>query len=124
MISKLVVLFASMMLVSATYAQSPLPNKMKGKWFNPGSGHSNTIEAELIEMETETKAKVKVALWPYCSWANSAAELKDGAWEFTASGCRGNPDPSSLIRVSPVPGKNRMEGTYGPGGGRTVYFEW
>lgn len=109
----------------AASAQAPLPGKMEGRWSNSGSGHSNTVEVELLRMETPTQARIKVGWWPYCRWAETTAEFKDGAWEFTARNCRtGGGDTEIPARVRPVEGKNRLEGTYGTGDGRTIYLQW
>ena len=112
-------------VTSSAFAQETLPPKMEGKWHNPGSGHSNTVEVELLKMDSPTRAVIKIAWWPYCRSSESVAEFKDGAWLLTAKRCQiPGGDTEITAQVRPVDGKKRLEGVYGEGNGRTVYLEW
>ena len=118
-------LLSQTLTLSSAFAQETLPPKMEGKWHNPGSGHSNTVEVELLKMESPTRAVIKIAWWPYCRTSESLAEFKDGAWLLTAKRCQiPGGDTEITAQVRPVDGKKRLEGVYGPGNGRTVYLEW
>lgn len=101
-------------------AQSALPEKMEGRWHNPASGHSNKIEVKVVRLDSPTKATVKVIFWPYCREdTETRAQFDDGVWRFSNSkDCK-----MGAMRLRPVEGKNRLEGTVGSSGG-TAYLEW
>lgn len=112
------------LLCSPAFAQDALPTKMEGKWFNPGSGHSNKVEVEVLKMDSPTTASIRITFWPYCRASESNAEFKDGAWTLTAKRCNTPGSPEIELQVRPVEGKKRLEGVYGGGNGRTVFLEW
>ena len=97
---------------------------MEGKWFNPGSGHLNKVEVEVLKMDSPTTASIRITFWPYCRASESNAEFKDGAWTLTAKRCNTPGSPEIELQVRPVEGKKRLEGVYGGGNGRTVFLEW
>lgn len=112
-------------ITASAFAQDALPPKMEGKWHNPGSGHSNTVEVELVSTESPTRAVVRVTWRPYCRTSESVAEFKDGAWFLEAKRCSIPGGATEITaQVRPVDGKKRLEGIYGAGNGRTVYLEW
>lgn len=91
--------------VSALAAESVLPQNMEGKW----GRNQNKAEVELIQMETPTKAKLKVVFWDGCTrQGETTAELKDGTWTFVAPGGMRCEDIS--VTMTQLPGKNRFEG--------------
>lgn len=105
------------------YAVEPLPSKMEGKWISSSSGNSNWIEAELINQESPTKAKLKLLFRDGCERSGEATtEFKDGAWEFVLPGGRCN---SVSVTMKPVEGKKRLEGTYETNNRKgKLFFEW
>ena len=117
-------LFSFPLVCSQAFAQDALPPKLEGRWFNPGSGHSNKIEIEVLKMESPTSAVINIAFWPYCRTSESVAEFKEGTWTFTAKRCNTPGATEIVMKVRPVEGKNRLEGNYGSGSERTVYLEW
>ena len=117
--------FALLATCCSVFGQDSLPPKMEGRWHNPSSGHSNTVEVELLRMESPTRALVKIAWSPYCRASESVAEFKDGVWLFTAKRCNiPGGDTEIAAQLRPIDGKKRLEGVYGAGDGRTVYLEW
>lgn len=126
-------LFAAVVISFAAFAataQTPLPAKMTGWWRNAGSGHTGKVEVELLRMESPTEASIRAIWRPYCGWADTKADYRDGAWEFTAKNCGVTSAIGVSARLSVVEGKNRLEGIYDVGGlpvtgsGRTLYLEW
>jgi len=109
----------------AADAQQELPQKMRGWWSNSASGHSNTVEVELVRMDSPSLATVKVVWWPYCRWAETSAEFQEGAWVFSPQRCANNSGPMTITaRVKPMEGKKRMEGIYNDDAARTLYLSW
>jgi hypothetical protein len=102
---------------------APLPGKMEGSRVNPNNGRSGKVEAELIAMESPTRAKLNTVFWDGCTRrGESVAEFKDGAWSFVIPGGRCN---DVEVTVKPVDGKNRLEGEFKTGAGAgTIYYEW
>jgi len=100
-------LFAFVAPTFAADTAPPLPQKMEGKW----GGSGKQAEFELIQMESPTKAKVKVIFWDGCTRrGETTAELKNGAWTFVAPGGPKNCEPITAT-MTQVPEKNRFEGT-------------
>jgi hypothetical protein len=105
---------------------APLPKSLRGRWSNTGSGHSDLVEVEVLEMNTPPNGKAQVTFWPYCRKSETPIvfERKLKVWRFTAANCSGNSDQIHM-RVRPIEGQQRMEGWYHrEGEGRTVYLEW
>ena len=103
---------------------SSLPKKMEGKWGKSG----NQAEVELIQMESPTKAKLKVIFWDGCTRrGETTAELTEGVWTFIAPG--GVRCENITVKMTPVVGKNRFEGEFetmwrGAVSKGSVYLEW
>jgi len=107
---------------------TPLAKSLRGRWSNAGSGHSDLIEVEVLEMNTPTEGKAQVAFWPYCRKSETPVryDRELNAWSFTAANCRSATDTIQMY-ARPVDGKRRMDGWYGGRGessGRSVYLEW
>jgi hypothetical protein len=118
-------LFAFAVPVFAADEPAALPQKIEGGW-----GQTNKVaKVELIEMESPTKAKLKVAFWDGCTrQGETSAEFKEGAWKFIAP-----PGPKFCepltITMTKIPEKNRFEGTYetnfrGSIVNGKLYLEW
>ena len=107
----------------AEEAPSPLPQKMEGKW----GLRNNKVEIALVKMESPTTAKLDVVFWDGCTRKGETnAELKEGSWVFVAPGGRCEDIKATL---TPVPGKNRFEGTVetifrGNAVTGNIYLEW
>lgn len=125
MYKKLVFLsVGALVSVSALAADPlPLPGKMEGSRLNPANGRSGKVEAELIAMESPTRAKLNTVFWDGCTRrGESVAEFRDGAWSFVIPGGRCN---DVEVTVKPVDGKNRLEGEFKTGtGAGSIYYEW
>jgi hypothetical protein len=110
--------------VFAADEPAPLPPKMEGKW----SRSQNKAEVELIQMESPTKAKLKVVFWDGCTRrGETSAEFKDGTWAFVAPG--GVRCEDIKIVLTPISEKNRFDGTFetnsrGALAKGTLYLEW
>jgi len=104
-------------------AASPLPPKMEGQRHTNG-GRTNKVEAELIQMEGQDKAKINAVYWDGCTRrGETTAEFKDGAWRFTIPG--GAKCDDVAVAVRPVDGKNRLEGEFKTGKwDGSIYYEW
>jgi len=118
-------LFAFAVPAFATDEHAPLPAKMEGGW-----GSTNRVaKVELIQMESPTKAKLKVALWDGCTrQGETTAEFKEGAWTFIAPPGPRFCEPVT-VTMTQVPEKNRFEGTYetnfrGSIAKGKLYLEW
>jgi hypothetical protein len=117
------ILFAFVGTAFAADEPTSLPQKMTGKWGSKG----NVAEVELLQMESPTKAKLKVIFWDGCTRrGETTAELTEGIWTFIAPG--GVRCENITVKMTQVAGKNRFEGEYetvwrGVAKG-DVYLEW
>ena len=122
MITKIITITAFLMLsVSAVAAEPALPPEMKGQW----GMNNRSVEIKLIEMQSPTKARLNVVFWDGCTRrGETTAELKAGAWEFIAPG--GMRCDDIAVKIAPVTGKNRFEGTIQTGGNpkSPIVLEW
>jgi len=103
---------------------APLPAKMEGNRVNPANGRSGKVEAELVAMESPTRAKLNTIFWDGCTRrGESIAEFAEGTWTFVIpGGLRCN---DVQVAVKPVEGKNRLEGEFKTGAGAgSIYYEW
>lgn len=105
------------------FAVTPLPPKMAGMQ-QTKDGASNTVAAELIQMQGSEMAKLKLSFNGTCPRSGeSLAYFKDGVWQFVIPGNAKCDEVS--VQVRPVEGKNRLEGEFRSGTtGGTIYFEW
>ncbi len=123
---KNIVLAAALSFVSISIFAQPFPAKMEGRAPGQlGGPLGGKTYIEFVRMDGD-KAIVKFFVAsPNCDHGvvEGIAEKKEGGWEINAPG---NRCASWLIKLKPVEGKQRMEGTWQATSGNygTVYYEW
>ncbi len=113
---------AFLLFTSAAFAQS-WPAKMQGEYQGRRGGDKTYLE--LVKMDGDKVFLKFFVASAFCDHGvvDAVGEKKGDGWEINAPGTR---CASWLIKLKPVDGKQKFEGTFEASSGNygSVYYEW
>ena len=116
----------------AAWAQSQLPPKMQGKWKSTVLGRDGTSTVELVKLDSDDKAQVRVTIidaisyhgrWCDFGTSDAIANRSGDSWVISVPHRR---CASYLITIHRIEAMQRFEGTYTneADGAGTIFYEW